>query len=159
MSQCTGPSKVPAIQSEQEDLPVHLSTLRIGKFTGGIHQTPKTCRGLVKAERCQAACLLGWLADPCRVSRTGPAAFRDDHQATPEARMGHQLRPNTARTFSFWECTSTLNSSQWHPCRRCVWRSSQFINTGWPTQSSLLPIYTGCLTCWFWWQCWYVLEG
>ena len=53
---------------------------------------------MVEAARCQAARLLGQLADLRRVSRTGPDAFRDDHRATPEARMGYQLRevrPNT----------------------------------------------------------------
>ena len=63
-----GRQKVPAIQSEQEDLPVHLSTFWIGNFTSGIYQASKTCRSLVKTARCQAARLLGRLADLRRVS-------------------------------------------------------------------------------------------
>ena len=55
--------KVPAIQSEQEDLPVNMSTIRIGNVTSGVHQASKTRSGVVKVARCQAARLLGRLAD------------------------------------------------------------------------------------------------
>ena len=78
-----GHQKVPAIQSEQEDLPIHISTLRIGNITSGIHQAAKTRHSLVKAARCQSSCTSTW---------TGPAAFQDDHHAIPDARMGHQFR-------------------------------------------------------------------
>ena len=63
-----------------------------------VHPATKTRSSMVEPARCQAARLLGQLADLRRVSRTGPDAFRDDHRATPEARMGYQLRevrPNT----------------------------------------------------------------
>ena len=82
-----GRQKVPAIQSEHEDLPVHLSTFR--EFT-------KLLRPVVAWLRRQSVKLHNWLIHT--VSRTGPDAFQDDHRATPEARMGYQLRevrPNT----------------------------------------------------------------
>ena len=40
-------------------------------------------------------------------------------------------------------CSSTLDSSQWCPYRRCVSKSSPFTNTGWPTQSSQPAQITG----------------
>ena len=58
-----GCQKVPAIQSEQEDLPVHLSTFRIGNISR-VHQATKTRSSMVEAAKCQAAHLLGRLADP-----------------------------------------------------------------------------------------------
>ena len=88
--------KVLTIQGQQEDLPIHLSTLRIGNFTSRIYQASKASRSLVEAARCRATRLL--LADPCRVTKTGPTACRDDHHSIPAARMGHQFRevgPNT----------------------------------------------------------------
>ena len=88
--------KVLTIQGQQEDLPIHLSTLRIGNFTSRIYQASKASRSLVEAARCRATRLL--LADPCRVTKTGPTACRDDHHSFPAARMGHQFRevgPNT----------------------------------------------------------------
>ena len=63
MSRCTGPSKVPAIQGQQEDVPIHLSTFRIGNFTLRIYQASNASHCLVKAARCQATRLLGRLAD------------------------------------------------------------------------------------------------
>ena len=73
-----------------------MSTLRIGNFTSRIYQASKASRSLVEAARCRATRLL--LADPCRVTKTGPTACRDDHHSIPAARMGHQFRevgPNT----------------------------------------------------------------
>ena len=58
-----GRQKVPAIQSEQEDLPVHLSTFRIGNISR-VHQATETRSSMVEAAKCQAAHLLGRLADP-----------------------------------------------------------------------------------------------
>ena len=91
-----GHQKVLAIQGQQEDLPIHLSTLRIGNFTSRIYQDSKASRSLVEAARCRATHLL--LADPHRVTKTGPTACRDDHHSIPAARMDHQFRevgPNT----------------------------------------------------------------
>ena len=87
-SDAQGRKKVSAICGQQTSLPIHLSTLRIGNFTSGVHQafTP------VKAVRCEAACLLRRLADPCIYSRTGPTACPDDHQCAPVSRLDHQLR-------------------------------------------------------------------
>ena len=46
---------------------------------------------IIETVRCQAARLLGRLADPCRYSRTGPTACLDDHQCAPVYRLDHQL--------------------------------------------------------------------
>ena len=67
-----GRQKVPAIQGQQEDVPIHLSTLRIVNFTSRIYQASKTSLSLVKAAKCQATCLLGQLADPCGVHQNRP---------------------------------------------------------------------------------------
>ena len=55
-------------------------------------QASKTHSGVVKTAKCQAAHLLGRLADLGRVSRTGPDACPDDHLINAEARMGYQFR-------------------------------------------------------------------
>ena len=93
-----GHRKVFAICGQQEDVPIQLSALRIGHFTLGVYEAAETSRSLVKTARCHAARLLRRLADPCRYSRTGPAACPDDHQPAAVSRLDHQLRevqPNT----------------------------------------------------------------
>ena len=90
MSQCRGPSKNTCDSVWTGRL--------IGNVSSRVHQAIKTRSSMVEAARCQAARLLGRLADPRRVSRTGPEAFRDDHLHNPDTRMGCQLRevrPNT----------------------------------------------------------------
>ena len=87
-----GRTKVSAICVQQASLPIHLSTLRIGNFTSGVHQALTPGRSCVKAVRCEAARLLRRLADLCRYSRTGPTACPDDHQCAPVSRLDHQLR-------------------------------------------------------------------
>ena len=91
-SDAQGSQDVPVIQSEQKDPPVHLSTIQIGNVTKGVPQASKTHSGVVKTAKCQAAHLLGRLADLGRVSRTGPDACPDDHLINAEARMGYQFR-------------------------------------------------------------------
>ena len=115
---------------------------------------------MVEAARRQAARLLGQLADLCRVSRTGPDAFRDDHRATPEARMGYQLRevrPNTksgvpvsGNAFQHWTVYSGAPAEN---------ASQGPVSTGWATPSSQQEIYAGCWAWWCSWQRWYVVEG
>ena len=155
-----GRQKIPAIQSEQEDLPVHLSNIRIGNVTAGVHQASENHSGMVKAAMCQNAHLLGRLDDLHRVSRTGLDAFRDDHHATPEARMGHQfreVRPNTQPGLPV--SGNALQHSTVHSGAPAENASSQFISTEWPTPSSQPLICTGCWARWCLWQCWYVMEG
>ena len=93
-----GCKKVSAICGQQASLPIHLSTLRIGNFTLGVHQAFTPSHSSVKTARREAAHLLRQLADPCRYSRTGPIACPDDHQCVPVSRLDHQLqevRPNS----------------------------------------------------------------
>ena len=87
-----GRKKVSAFCGQQVGLPVHLSSLWIGNFTSGVHKATAPSRSSVKTARCQAARLLRRLADPCRYSRTGPAACPDDHQCAPVSRLDHQLQ-------------------------------------------------------------------
>ena len=77
---------------QQASLPFHLSTLRIGNFTLGVHPAYTPGRVSVKTTRCEAARLLRRLVDPYRYSRTGPTACSDDHQCAPVSRLDHQLR-------------------------------------------------------------------
>ena len=88
----TSRPEVSALCGQQESLPIHLSTLRIGNVTSRVHQALATSRSAVKAARCEAARLLKCLADPCRYSRTGATAFPDNHQCAPVSRLDHQLR-------------------------------------------------------------------
>ena len=93
MSRCTGTSKVQVNKKTYQN-----TCLPFGLAPSRVHQATKTRSSMVEAARCQAARLLGQLADLRRFSRTDPDAFRDYHCATPDARMGYQLRevrPNT----------------------------------------------------------------
>ena len=86
--------------NKRDCLPVHLYSIRIGHFTSEVHKATETRCSAVKKARCQATRLLRRLVDPCRYSRTGPAACPDDHQFAPVFRLDHQLRevrPNTQR--------------------------------------------------------------
>ena len=65
-------------------LPFGLAT-STQEFTKLLHPV------IIETVRCQAARLLGRLADPCRYSRTGPTACPDDHQCTPVSHLDHQL--------------------------------------------------------------------
>ena len=92
MFRCTKPSRVSALCGQQESLPIHLSTLRIGNVTSWVHQALMTSHSAVKVTRCKATHLLRRLADLCGFSRTGAAACPDDHQGAPVSRLDHQLR-------------------------------------------------------------------
>ena len=92
MSRSQGYKKVSVFCGQQVCLPIHLSTLRIGNFTSGVHQAFTPGRSSVKAARCEAARLHRRLADPCRYSWTGRTACPDDHQCAPVSRLDHQLR-------------------------------------------------------------------
>ena len=85
-------TELSAICGQQESLPIHSSTLRIGNITLRVHQAVTPGSSSVKAARCEAARLLRRLADPCRYSRTGSAACPDNHQCAPVSRLDHQLR-------------------------------------------------------------------
>ena len=87
-----GRKKVSAFCGQQASLPFHLSTLRIGNFTSGVHPAFTPDRSSVKTTRCEAAHLLRHLVDPCRYSRTGPTACPDYHQCAPVSQLDHQLR-------------------------------------------------------------------
>ena len=79
--------------------------------------------------------------------------------------MGHQfreVRPNTQPGLpvsrNALQHATVHSGSQWHPCWKCISRSSQFNSTGWPTLSSQHAISTGCWAWWCLWQRWYVVE-
>ena len=142
--------------SEQEDLPEHLSTFRIGTVSSS--PATKTRSSMVEAARCQAARLLGQLADLRRVSRTGPDAFWDDQCATPEARMGYQLREVRPNTKSGVPVSGNAfqHSLQWCSAENAPQGP---VSTGWATPSSQQDIYASCWAWWCSWQRWYIMEG
>ena len=74
-------------------LPFGLAT-STREFTKLLHPV------IIETVRCQAARLLGRLADPCRYSRTGPTACPDDHQCTPVSHLDHQLWEVRSNTLS-----------------------------------------------------------
>ena len=147
MSRCTGPSEsICDLWSTREctnalvspsDWPLH-------------HRSIQSCRSFVKTVRCQAACLLRRLADPCRYSRWGPdEACPDDHQSDPLSRQDHQLRevwPNTQPGLPVHR--DAVQRSTVHSGTPAEDASSPFTNTGWPTPSLQPTICTGC---WAWW--------
>ena len=126
LSQCPdaqGLKEISAFCGQQANLPVHLSPLWIGNFTWGVHKATAPSRSSVKTARCQAARLLGRLADPCRYSRTGPTACPDDHHCAPVSRLDHQL----------WEDRSNTQSGL--PVRRDAVQHST-VHSGVPTEEA-----------------------
>ena len=122
-SDAPGRLQVSTFRGQQEAVPVHLSPLRVGDFSTRVHQGAAARHNAVKAARCEATCLLRRLADQSRYSGTGQSARPDHHQGAPVSRLDHQLREvrphSQVKTSSSSGCSSTLDNSQWRPCRRC----------------------------------------
>ena len=153
--------EVSAICGQQASLPVHLPTLRIGNITSQVHQALTTSRSTVKARRCEATIYLDdWLI----------------HADSPEQAQLHAQMTISVLQFLGWIInyeksdltpsqdfqfirmqfnTQFTVAAQWRPYRRCVSKSSPFINTGWPTQTSQPAICTDYWACWCSWLHWY----
>ena len=120
----SGWSQVSAFRGQQEGVPVHLSSIWTGDFSTGVHQAAATRRLAVKSARCEATRLLRRLADQGRYSGIGSTARPDNHQGAPVSWLDHQLREvrshTKSKTSSSSGCSSTLDVSQWRPCRKCV---------------------------------------
>ena len=102
--------------------------------------------------------LLRRLADPCRYSRTGAIACPDSHQGAPVSQLDHQLREvgfhSKSRIPVHRDAVQHSANSLCRPYQRCVSRSSPFISTVWPTQTSQPAICTDywvCLSSWLHW--------
>ena len=122
----SGRTEVSAICGQQASLPIHLSTFRIGGLATSPRELTKLLRPVVALFRQRGVKLHVYLDDWLIHADTPQQALL--HAQTTIGVLQFlgwiinfeksDLTPS--QDFQFIGCSSTLDNSQWRPCRRCV---------------------------------------
>ena len=119
-----------------QGVPVHLSSVWTGNFSTGVHQAAETRRLAVEAARCEATRLLRLIrADTLKEAQLHSQTTIKVLQFLGWIINFEKSDLTPSQDFQFIGMQFNTRISQWHPCRKCELRSSQFINTGWPIRT------------------------